>query len=62
MYPKIFGILNSYGLMIGIGVVVCLYVLHIYSKKKGVDDAFIDFVEWLAVIAIIFGLVSSAIS
>lgn len=61
MYPKIFGIINSYGLMIGIGVLVCLWVFHTYSKKKNLDPKFIDFVEWLAIIAIVGGFGASAI-
>ena len=61
MYPKLFGLLNTYGLMIGIGVIVCLWVFHTYAKKKNIDDEFIDFVEWLAIIAIIFGLVAASV-
>ena len=61
MYPKLFKLLNTYGLMIGIGVLVCLWVFHTYAKKKKLEDKFIDFVEWLAIIAIIFGLVASAV-
>lgn len=61
MYPKIFGIINTYGLMIGIGVLVCLWVFDKYAKKKNLDKEFIDFVEWLAIIAIIFGIVAAAV-
>lgn len=61
MYPKLFGLFNTYGLMIGIGVLVCLWVFHKYGKKKGLEDKFIDFVEWLAIIAIIFGFTAAAI-
>ena len=61
MYPKLFGILNTYGLMIGIGVIVCLWVFHTYTKKKNIDSEFIDFVEWLAIVAIIFGLVAASV-
>ena len=61
MYPKLFGLLNTYGLLIGIGVLVCLWVFHTYAKKKKIEDKFIDFVEWLAIIAIIFGFTAAAI-
>ena len=61
MYPKIFGILNTYGLMIGIGIIACFWVTDKYCKKKNIDSKFVDFVEWLGIIAIIFGLMSSAI-
>ena len=38
MYPKLFKLLNTYGLMIGIGVLVCLWVFHTYAKKKKLSD------------------------
>ena len=56
MYPKIFGFINTYGLCIAIGILLCLYVFHTFSNKKKVDKKFIDFVEYLAIFAIAFGV------
>lgn len=61
MYPKIFGFINTYGLCIGIGILVCLYIFHTFANKKRLDKKFIDFVEYLAIFAIAFGIFFAAV-
>ncbi len=38
---------------------MCLTVFHQYAKRKNLDPKFIDFVEWIAIFAIIAGVISS---
>lgn len=61
MYPKIFGIINTYGLCIAIGVLLCLFIFDKFSKYKNLDKKFIDFVEFLAIFAISFGILFASL-
>ena len=60
--PGLFGEhVSSYGLMLGLGVLVCLLVFHYYSKKLEYDNKYIDFIEWLALISIASGVLSACL-
>lgn len=63
MYPKLFGVpfLNTYGLMIAIGIIVCYFLLDKLCKKFGVDEKFTLFVEINGVASIIVGFVFAAL-
>lgn len=61
MYPKLFDLIYTYGLCIGIGILLCLYVFHTFANKKRLDKKFIDFVEYLAIFAIGFGIFFAAV-
>ena len=52
---KIFGIFSMYGLMIGIGIVLCFVVLYVYGKKAKISNKFLDFVFYNGIISIIGG-------
>lgn len=52
---------HMYGLMIGIGVLLCFVVLFTYAKKLGYDPAFIDFVFYNGIASIIGGFASAAL-
>ena len=54
MYPKLFGqdFLNTYGLCIGVGVIMCLYFLHFACKRLRIPSQFEDFVTYNAVISV----------
>ena len=54
---KILGLFYMYGLMIAIGVLLCLGLLYYYGRKKKVEERFIDYVFYngIASIAIGFG-------
>lgn len=48
-----------YGICIAIGLVACISVFYIYSKKAGVHEDIRDFVFFVAVIAIAIGFLSA---
>ncbi len=52
---KILGIFYMYGLMIAVGMLACFAVLYYYGKKKNIEQRFIDFIFFNAVIAIALG-------
>lgn len=60
MYPKLFGqdFLNTYGLCIGVGVIMCLYFLHFACKRLKIPSKFEDFVTYNAVISVGVGVLS----
>lgn len=60
MYPKLFGnkYLNMYGLLIGIGIIMCLLFVRYGCKKRKIPDKFEDFVEYNAFISIAIGVLS----
>lgn len=62
MYPdKILGIFHLYGLMIAVGILACFGVLYYYGKKKKIEEAFIDFIFFNAIVAIVLGFGSAAL-
>lgn len=52
---------NLYGIMIAIGLLACFGVLFYYSKRKGNDPRFTDFVFYNGVFSIAFGFFSAAL-
>ncbi len=62
MYPnKIFGLFYLYGLFIAIGIIACLAVFLHFGKKRGIEEGFVDFVFFNAIVAIIVGFGSAAL-
>ena len=62
MYPdKILGIFHLYGLMIAVGILACFGVLYYYGKKKKIEEDFIDFIFFNAIVAIVLGFGSAAL-
>ena len=62
MYPyKIVGLFHLYGLMIAVGILACFAVLFHFGKKRKIEDRFIDFVFYNAIVAIIIGFGSAAL-
>ena len=58
---KIFGLFYMYGLMIAIGILIAIGLLFYYGKKKKIEEKFIDFVFYDAIISIIFCFFSAAL-
>lgn len=62
MYPdKILGFFHMYGLMIGVGVLACFGLLFWYGKKRKLEDNFLDFIFYDAILAILVGFGSAAL-
>ena len=62
MYPdKIFGLFHLYGLMIGVGILACFGILYYYGKKKKIEENFIDFLFYNAIVAIVLGFGAAAL-
>lgn len=61
MYPRIFEVpyLNTFGLCLSIGLVLCFVVFRHYRRVKGLNIAFWDFGELNGYIAIGMGIVSA---
>ena len=53
--------IHMYGLMIAVGLICAFWVLFSYSKKKGIDPSFTDFVYYNAIVAIALGFGSAAL-
>ena len=58
---KILGFFHMYGLMIAIGILACFGVLFRFGKKRKIEDRFIDFVFYNAIVAIAVGFGSAAL-
>lgn len=58
---KILGFFHMYGLMIAIGILACFGVLFQFGKKRKIEDRFIDFVFYNAIVAIAVGFGSAAL-
>ncbi len=58
---KILGIFYMYGLMIALGILACFGVLFLCSKKKKVEEKFVDFVFYNAIAAIAIGFLAAAL-
>ncbi len=63
MYPKLFGVefLNTYGLMIALGIISCYFLLDTLCKKNKIDEKFTLFIEINGVASIIVGFVFAAL-
>ena len=63
MYPKLFGVhfLNTYGLMIAIGIIACYFILDKLCKKFNIDEKFTLFIEVNGVASIVVGFVFAAL-
>lgn len=62
MYPdKILGLFHLYGLMIALGILACFGVLFYYGKKKKVEESFIDFMFYNAILSIVIGFGAAAL-
>ena len=62
MYPdELFLGIHLYGVMIAVGILACFVVLFYYSKKKAVNPAFVDFVFYNGIAAIVLGFLSAAL-
>lgn len=57
MLPKIFGFIDSYSLMIFIGVVLCMLTLFILLKKDKYDLTFFLDISFSGILAIIVGII-----
>ena len=59
MYPKLFGVsfLNTYGLMIAIGIIVCYWLLDKLCKKNNIDEKFTLFIQINGALSIVVGFV-----
>lgn len=58
---KILGIFYMYGLMIALGILACFGVLFFCGKRSKVEERFIDFVFYNAILAITLGFVAAAL-
>ena len=58
---KILGLFHMYGLMIAVGILCCFGVLFHFGKKRKIEDRFIDFVFYNAIVAIVLGFGSAAL-
>ena len=62
MYPdKILGIFHLYGLMIAVGILACFGTLTLCGKKFKIEEKFIDFVYFNAIVAIALGFGAAAL-
>lgn len=57
MYPKLFGVefLNTYGLMIAVGIIVCYYLVDKLCQKYKIDEKFTLFIEINGIASIVVG-------
>lgn len=53
--------IHMYGLMIAVGLMACFFVLFLYSKKKGIDSKFVDFVFYDGIASIVIGFVFASL-
>lgn len=58
MYPELFGFIDTYSVMILIGVLFCLWFLSLYLKKKNYPKQAIYAIELNAIVAILVGVVT----
>lgn len=60
MYPdKIGGLFTLYGLMIGIGIAICYYIIWSLCKRARIESKFVDFVTYSTIIAVAVGFLSA---
>ena len=58
---KILGIFYMYGLMIAVGILACFGVWFHFGKKRKIEEGFVDFVFYNAIVAIAVGFGSAAL-
>ena len=58
---KILGFFHMYGLMIAVGILCCFGILFQFGRKRKIQDSFIDFVFYNAIVAIALGFGSAAL-
>ena len=58
---KILGIFHMYGLMIAVGILACFGVWFHFGKKRKIEEKFVDFVFYNAIVAIAIGFGSAAL-
>lgn len=58
---KILGIFHMYGLMIAVGILACFGVWFHFGKKRKIEEKFVDFVFYNAIVAIAVGFGSAAL-
>lgn len=58
---KILGIFHMYGLMIAVGILACFGVWFHFGKKRKIEEKFVDFVFYNAIVAIVVGFGSAAL-
>lgn len=58
---KILGIFHMYGLMIAVGILACFGVWFHFGKKRNIEEKFVDFVFYNAIVAIVVGFGSAAL-
>jgi len=51
--------IHLYGVLIALGIIACLIVFFVYTKKDGMNSAVQDFVFYVAIIAIILGFLAA---
>ena len=52
---------HLYGVMIAIGVLFAFGILFYYSKKKGIEERFTDFIFYNGIASIALGFLSAAL-
>ena len=52
---------HMYGVMIALGILACFIVLYTYSKKLKLNERFVDFIYYDALLSIAFGFGSAAL-
>ncbi len=50
---------NLYGICIAVGILACITLLYIFTKKKGVPEEVQDYIFFIGILAIAFGLLAS---
>ena len=60
LFGRQFGV-HLYGLMIAIGILVCIGVLYLYGRKKNIDPSFIDFLFYDGILSIVLGFVGATL-
>ncbi len=48
-----------YGICIAVGILACIFVLYLYTRKKGVPEEVQDYTFFIAIIAIAFGFLAA---
>ena len=58
MYPNLFGFIDTYSLSILVGVLFCLWFLHLFLKRKDYPKKAILSLQLNAIVAILVGIVT----
>lgn len=57
--PLIGNYVTLYGICIAVGIIVCILIFRWLGKKSNIDNKFLEFVETLGYVAILFGFLSA---